>query len=214
MTLLYIFSAVVLAYLLGSIPTAVWYSKAFFGIDVREHGSGNSGATNCFRVLGKRAGVIVMIVDVCKGLLASSLAIPLVGMEIISAENLVLYKLLFGISAGLGHIYPIFAGFKGGKAVATLFGMILAIHIEASLVCMAVFFIVFIASKYVSLSSIAGAIAFAVLMMMPRFSDHDPVLIVLGIAIACIIIFTHKKNIRRLMKGDESKIKISLWKKN
>ncbi|WMJ72440.1 glycerol-3-phosphate 1-O-acyltransferase PlsY [Cytophagaceae bacterium ABcell3] len=213
MDLYYIILAVVAAYITGSIPSAVWYGKAFNGIDVRDYGSGNAGATNTFRVLGKKAGIIVMLVDIIKGYIASMFVIPLKIAGAISIESLILFQLLLGISAAIGHIFPIFAGFRGGKAVATLFGMILAIHIEASLVCMAVFFIVFIASKYVSLSSIAAAITFSVLMMMPRFSDHDPVLIVLGIASTCIVLYTHKKNIKRLINGDESKIKISLRKK-
>ena len=117
----------VLAYLIGSIPSAVWFGKIFHGIDVREHGSGNPGATNTFRVLGKKAGSIVLLFDIAKGLLATSLAITLLRLGVINEENLILAKLIFGIIAVFGHIFSVFLKFKGGKGVATLFGMMIGI---------------------------------------------------------------------------------------
>ena len=126
MTYILIALAGVTAYLLGSIPTAVWYGQAHFGIDIREHGSGNAGATNTFRVLGKRAGTAVMLIDILKGWLATSMALILFYLEVIPQEQRITFKLIFGILALIGHILPIFAGFRGGKGVATLLGMALS----------------------------------------------------------------------------------------
>jgi glycerol-3-phosphate acyltransferase PlsY len=110
-----ILAGLILAFLLGSVPTAVWLGKALYGVDVREHGSGNPGATNTFRVLGKRAGIIVMLVDIVKGLVATSLAIPLMRMGFITEANLIIFKIIFGITAVSGHIFSVFLNFKGGK---------------------------------------------------------------------------------------------------
>lgn len=107
------------AYLIGAIPTAVWVGKAYYGIDVREHGSGNAGATNTFRVLGKKPGSFVMLVDILKGWTAASLANFLVILEVISPEKLILFKIIMGVLAVIGHIFPVYVGFKGGKGVAT-----------------------------------------------------------------------------------------------
>lgn len=206
---IYIIIGILLAYLIGSIPTAVWYGKAFFGLDVRDHGSGNSGATNTFRVLGTKPGIIVMLVDVLKGWAATYGAIYLLQLEAIQPQELIIYKLIFGISAVLGHIFPVYAKFKGGKGIATGLGMILAIHIEAALICMAVFFIVFLLSKYVSLGSMIAALAFPiVIILFPRFNDGGPLVVVFGFAIFSIVILTHQKNIKRLINGEESKIKL------
>lgn len=210
---LYIIFGILLAYLVGSVPTAVWYGEAFFGIDVREHGSGNSGATNTFRVLGKKAGTIVMLVDVLKGWLATFGANFLLHLDAIDQNEIIIFKLIFGISAVLGHIFPLYAGFKGGKGIATLLGMVFAIHIEAALICMAVFFIVFLLSKYVSLGSMIASLAFPiVIILFPRFNDGGPLVIVFGFAIFSIVILTHQKNIKRLINGEENKIKISVRK--
>ncbi|MBL7713753.1 MAG: glycerol-3-phosphate acyltransferase, partial [Chitinophagaceae bacterium] len=117
---------VLFAYLLGSIPSAVWVSKRFYGIDIREHGSGNAGATNTFRVLGKNAGVIVMIADMLKGFIAVKLSI--LSTYTWTSEPFVNLQVILGIAAVLGHIFPVWAGFRGGKGIATLFGMILGIQ--------------------------------------------------------------------------------------
>jgi glycerol-3-phosphate acyltransferase PlsY len=130
MDVLLIIAGFVMAYLLGSLPTSVWLGQAYFGIDVRDFGSGNAGATNTFRVLGRKAGIIVMLVDILKGWTATSLALLLYLMNVIPFDDLLMYKLLFGILSVIGHIFPIYVGFKGGKGVATLLGMVLAIHTE------------------------------------------------------------------------------------
>src|SRR6187399_609964 len=126
MGMYYWIAGVVTAYLIGSIPTAVWYGHAFYGIDVRDFGSGNAGATNSFRVLGKKAGIIVMLIDVFKGWLAARLVFLLIFLNAISADHVIVFQLIFGIAAVLGHIFPVYARFKGGKGVATLLGMVLA----------------------------------------------------------------------------------------
>lgn len=194
------------AYLIGSMPTAVWLGEAYFGIDVRNYGSGNAGATNTFRVLGKRAGLIVMIIDLLKGWVATSLAVVMVVFDIIPYDQIILYKLLLGITAIVGHIFPVFAQFRGGKGVATLLGMILSIHIEAALICMAIFLLVFLTSRYVSLGSMIAALAFPVLLLLPKFNPHEPVVVIFAFALFAIVVLTHQKNIRRLIKGEESKL--------
>lgn len=195
-----------LAYLLGSMPTAVWFGKALHGIDVREHGSGNPGATNTFRVLGKRAGTIVMLGDVIKGMAATSLAVILLNMEFIEEQNLVTFKLIMGVVAVIGHIFSVFLNFKGGKGVATLLGMMIAIHYEVALLCIVIFLITLIISKYVSLSSIIGALSFpALLLLVPRFKTNEPLLVIFGFFLFVIIVWTHHKNIRRMMEGEENK---------
>ena len=133
MDLLLIAVLFITAYLIGSICTAVWIGKAYYGIDIRQHGSGNSGATNTFRVLGKKPGTIVMLIDIFKGWFATSLAGLLVIFNVVEADNLIVYKLIMGALAVLGHIFPVYERFKGGKGVATLLGMMLAIHLEVAL---------------------------------------------------------------------------------
>jgi len=140
MVTVYSLSALLIAYLFGSIPTAVWLGQAFYGVDVREYGSGNAGATNTFRVLGKKAGIAVMIIDIAKGYTATNLAY-LIGMSVTGPQNSVVfvnYQLALGVTAVMGHLFPVFAGFRGGKGVATLFGMILAVNFEASMLCVLV----------------------------------------------------------------------------
>lgn len=201
------------AYLLGSIPSAVWYGQAFFGIDVRDYGSGNAGATNTFRVLGKKAGSIVMALDILKGWTATSLAWFLIFWNTIPADDLILYQLLHGVAAILGHVFPVYARFKGGKGVATLFGMVLAIHLNVALLCVGIFVLVVLLSKYVSLGSMIGTLAFPVLLLFPRFNPEEPALVIFGFAMFAIVMLTHQKNIRRMLKGEESKARIKLRKK-
>ncbi len=196
----------VLAFLLGSIPTAVWLGKALYGIDVREHGSGNPGATNTFRVLGKRAGIIVMLVDIVKGLLATSIAIPLMHMGFISENNLIIFKILFGIVAVSGHIFSVFLNFRGGKGVATLLGMMIAIDYEVALICIAIFIVTLLLTKYVSLASIISALAFpTILWVVPHFKTSEPLLVIFGFFLFIVIVWTHHKNIRRIIDGEERK---------
>ncbi len=211
----YIVLSAIAAYLIGSFPTAVWYGKAYFGIDVREHGSGNSGATNTFRVLGKQAGIIVMAVDVLKGWTATQGAALLVYADLIYPEDLVLFKLIFGIAAVVGHIFPIYVGFKGGKGIATLLGMVLSVHIEAALLCLLVFIIVLLLSKYVSLGSMIAALVFPILLISPKFrpDEHSPTVIVFGFVIFLMVVITHQKNIVRLLNGEENKAKLRIRRK-
>ncbi len=197
---------ILLAYILGSIPTAVWFGKFIYDIDVRDHGSGNPGATNTFRVLGKRAGTIVMLADIFKGMLATSLAVLLLKFNLIEEQNLVTSKLIFGIVAVIGHIFSAFLNFKGGKGVATLLGMMIAIHYEVALLCIVVFLITLLISKYVSLASILSAMAFPTfLLFVPRFQSSEPLLVIFGFVLFIIIIWTHNKNIVRIASGDENK---------
>lgn len=206
MDILAIGIAACLAYFLGSIPTAVWFGKAFYDTDVREHGSGNPGATNTFRVLGKRAGTIVMLADIAKGMLATSIAIPMLNMGYIEESSLVTAKLILGIVAVTGHIFSIFINFKGGKGVATLLGMMVAIHYEVAIVCIVVFLITLLLSKYVSLASIIGTLAFpGLLVFVPRFKSSEPLLIIFGFFLFIVIVWTHHKNIRRIIEGEENK---------
>ena len=198
--------AILLAYLLGSVPTAVWFGKAMYGLDVREHGSGNPGATNTFRVLGKRAGIIVMLADIIKGMLATSIAVLLLKFNFIEEQNLVTAKLILGVVAVTGHIFSVFLNFKGGKGVATLLGMMIAIHYEVALLCIVVFIITLLISKYVSLSSIISALAFPTfLLFIPRFQTNEPLLIIFGFFLFIVIVWTHNKNIKRIADGQESK---------
>ncbi len=204
----------VVAYLLGSIPTAVWYSQAFFGLDIRQHGSGNAGATNTFRVLGKRAGTIVMLVDVLKGYTAAILATLLWYMDIITTNEILTFKIVFGLVAVIGHLYPIFAQFKGGKGVATLLGMMLATHPEMAAVCIGIFLLVVIASQYVSLGSILAALAFPVLLLLQIFGQKEnPLLIGFGFVIFLLVVLTHQKNIGRLLRGRENRTVLIRFRK-
>src|SRR5690606_183821 len=204
---IYLVGIVILAYLFGSIPTAVWFGQAFYGVDVREYGSGNAGATNTFRVLGKKAGSIVMFIDILKGWTATNLPYLLdatiVGNH--DAPQFVNVQLALGVIAVLGHLFPIFAGFRGGKGVATLFGMVLAIHWPAALVCVSVFLVVLLVTHYVSLSSIMAGFAFPFSVAF-IFKTTVPSILLYGIAICALILVTHQKNIERLLKGKESKI--------
>lgn len=207
--------ALILAYLLGSIPTAVWFGKAIHGIDVREHGSGNPGATNTFRVLGKRAGTIVMLGDIIKGMAATSLARVLLNLDFIEEQNLVTFKLILGVVAVLGHVFSVFINFKGGKGVATLLGMMIAIHYEVALLCIVIFLITLLISKYVSLSSIIGALSFpALLLLVPRFKTNEPLLVIFGFFLFIVIVWTHNKNIRRIVEGEENKTYLIRFKKD
>ena len=204
---IYLVGIVILAYLFGSIPTAVWFGQAFYGVDVREYGSGNAGATNTFRVLGKKAGSIVMFVDILKGWTATNLPY-LLDSSIVGNHNgpqFVNVQLALGVIAVLGHLFPVFAGFRGGKGVATLFGMVLAIHWPAALVCVSVFLMVLLITHYVSLSSLMAGFAFPFSVAF-LFKTTVPSILLYGIAICALILVTHQKNIERLLKAKESKI--------
>ena len=199
----------IIAYLLGSIPTSVWVGKSYYGIDVREHGSKNAGATNTFRVLGQKPGIIVLSIDILKG--ATAVLLPYFFLhDKIDYERLIQIQLLTAILAILGHVFPLFANFKGGKGVATSLGIIIGIHPPAAGICLGVFLVVFILSKYVSLGAIITAISFPLLII---FLFHVDSIWLRGFSIllGSVVVLTHKKNILRLVKGEESKM--NLFKK-
>jgi glycerol-3-phosphate acyltransferase PlsY len=213
---LFIILGALVAYLLGSIPTAVWYGKAFHGVDVRQHGSGNAGATNTFRVLGKTAGIIVLLIDVLKGFVATEWAWLMMDWKIVQYDNLflyklVFYKLIFGTLAVVGHIFPVYAGFKGGKGVATLLGMMLAVDYQTTLMSVGVFLVVLLVFQYVSLGSMLAALSFPLLLLMPRFKPDDPAVIVFGFLMFLVVVITHQKNITKLLNGEENKAR--LWRR-
>lgn len=198
---------VVLAYLLGSVSSAVVVSKRFYGIDIREYGSGNAGATNTFRILGKNAGIIVMVADMLKGFLAVKLSV--LSSYTWTSEPFVNLQVMLGIAAVLGHIFPIWAGFRGGKGIATLFGMILGIHPLVALSLVGVFVLMLFVTRYVSLSSIIASIAFPLLILF-IFKEQAQELSykIFAIGTAAVVILTHHKNIGRLLSGNESKVPI------
>ncbi len=194
----------ILAYLIGSIPTAVWVSKHFFNLDIREHGSGNAGATNTFRVLGAKAGSFVFLFDFLKGFVAVDLAYLIANYQ---TDNIMLtnFQIGLGIFAVLGHIFPIWANFRGGKGIATLFGMILAIQPAVALSLVAVFVVILFTTRYVSLSSILASIAFPVLILF-IFRSPEIMYKIFAIASAVLVVLSHHKNIGRLMSGNENKV--------
>jgi glycerol-3-phosphate acyltransferase PlsY len=198
------------AYLIGSVPTAVWVSKGVFGMDIREYGSGNAGATNTFRVLGPKAGSFVMLVDMLKGVIAVRLAY-LVGYyqnpehlaEV--TTRLVNFQIGLGLAAVVGHIFPIWANFRGGKGIATLFGLVLAIQPLVAICCVGVFLLSLSLTRYVSLSSISASIAFPILILY-IFNEPEVFYRIFAIAVALMVVLTHQKNIFRLINGNESKV--------
>jgi acyl phosphate:glycerol-3-phosphate acyltransferase len=195
-----------IAYLIGSIPTAVLVSKYFFGIDIRDYGSGNSGATNTFRVLGKRWGTFVMVVDVLKGVLASFLYL-LLPYYLTNEWDRTNLMIGLGLAAVVGHIFPVWANFKGGKGVATLLGMVVAIQPLVALCVLGVFLLVLYLTRFVSLSSILASMAFPLFILI-IFNEPEPLYRVFAIAVALLVILTHQKNISRLIQGNENKARI------
>lgn len=198
--------AIIFAYLIGSIPTALIISKKYFGIDIREYGSGNMGATNTFRVLGQKYGTIVMISDIIKGAIA-------VGLYNLFPQNVhnELYRtnlmIGFGLAAVLGHIFPIWAQFKGGKGIATLFGMILTIQPVVAASCVTVFLLVLFLTRYISLSSILAGISLPICVLY-IYNEKEVFYRVFAVAVSCMVVLTHQKNIGRLLKGNESRVPI------
>jgi glycerol-3-phosphate acyltransferase PlsY len=193
---------VLIAYLLGSVPTAVWIGKTFYGTDVRKHGSKNAGATNTFRVLGKPAGFMVFFLDVAKGYLA----ILIVQEFYDSTDELIIstVKVLAAIAAVLGHVFPIFANFKGGKGVATAFGILLALTLQAAGICFAIFLFIWLISNYVSLGSITAAFFYPIVQFFIN-PEQDDVLLLFTILLALTVVFSHNRNIKRLLNGVETK---------
>ena len=191
-----------LAYFIGAIPCSVWIGKKFYNLDVREHGSGNAGATNTFRVIGTKVGVIVLVLDILKAWFATAVLSSMAGNQSID------YMLALGLVAVLGHVFPIYIGFRGGKGIASLLGVIIAIHPLASLYSIMVFITTLIISRFVSLSSILAACAFPVLIIIHFQSTHKS-LIIFSLMVGVLVIFTHKKNIERLFNKEESKVALT-----
>ncbi|MBL7718092.1 MAG: glycerol-3-phosphate 1-O-acyltransferase PlsY [Flavipsychrobacter sp.] len=194
---------IIIAYLIGSIPTAVWVSRKMYGIDIREHGSGNAGATNTFRILGKKAGSGVMLVDMLKGFVAVKLS--LLSSFSWHSEAIVNLQVFLGLAAVVGHIFPIWADFRGGKGIATLFGMILSIQPLVAVSIIGVFFLMLFLTRYVSLSSISASIAFPLLILF-IFKEPEQSYRIFAIGSAFLVVLTHYKNINRLISGNESKV--------
>ena len=203
---------IIISYLLGSFPSAILVGKLFYNIDVREFGSGNAGATNTFRVLGKKAGLPVLFFDVFKGFISVNL---IVFLDIIpySMDGVFELQLTFGIAAVIGHLFPVFTGFRGGKGIATLLGILIAIHPFAAFYSSFVFVIIFLIFKFVSLASILASFSFPILIYLLSDSSSNS-LIIFSIFVPILTLITHQKNIERLIRGEESKAKILKKKKN
>lgn len=194
---------IILAYLIGSIPSAVWVGKMFYKTDVREHGSGNAGATNVIRVLGYKAGIPVMLFDIFKGWFAVHL-VYLFPHAAITPVFQTWLMIVLAIAAVFGHIFPVFAGFKGGKGVGTLAGVGIALYPIALLIALGIFVVTLIISRYVSLSSILAGISFPFTVIFITGQTHHG-LMLLSIFVGFFIPTTHIKNIKRLIRGTENK---------
>jgi glycerol-3-phosphate acyltransferase PlsY len=192
------------AYLVGSIPSAVWVGRTFYNTDVREYGSGNAGATNTFRVLGKKAGIAVLIMDVLKGYLAVKLAFILGDYDSQSPE-FIDFELALAVCGLLGHIFPVFVGFRGGKGVATMMGILIGIHPQAAIICASAFILTLYISGYVSLSSMVSGVVFPVVIMV--FYSTNSSINIFSLAVAILILVTHQRNIERILKNEESRVK-------
>ncbi len=206
----------VLSYLIGSIPTAIIVAKRVRGIDIRQHGSGNAGGTNVIRVLGWKVGVFVILIDMAKGLFATMVLARLMYGPIPFAnstpfDDFTVVQIIAGCAAILGHVWTLFAGFKGGKGIATAGGMLLGIAPIEVAVAFGVFLIVFVLSQYVSLGSLSAAVAFPLTMFfrenvfMVEIEGYHT-LIFFSIGISLLIVFTHRANIKRLIAGTENRM--------
>ena len=200
-----LFLLIVFAYLVGSIPSAVWLGKRFYKIDVREFGSGNAGATNTFRVLGKKAGIVVLVCDILKGSLSVLLAF--LSSYNVNSNQFVNLQLALGIAAVVGHVFPVFAGFRGGKGVATILGIVICLTPITSALGLIVFLTVLILTRYVSLSSIMAGISYPILLKFILKNDNQT-LFIFSIFVAILLVITHKKNISRLVKKQESRVNL------
>ena len=215
---------IVLSYLIGSIPTSIIVSKAAKGIDIRNYGSGNAGGTNVMRVLGWKLGLMVIILDALKGVLAVVIVariyygtIPF--HNVTPFDDFTLIQIIAGISAVVGHIWTVFAGFRGGKGIATALGMLLMITTVDMLVAIGVFVVVVSISRYISLGSLLGAITVPLTLIIREnlfnvnIHGYNTIL-PFAVLITLLIIFTHRKNVIRLINGSENKLSFSKKKKS
>lgn len=193
-----------LVYLIGSIPTAVWLGNYFYGVDVRKHGSRNAGATNTFRVLGKPMGFVVLAIDTLKGFAAISFT-----KIIIPDHQIEYYQLLIaGVVCVLGHVYSVFVKFNGGKGVATSLGVYLAINPLPALLVVILFLIIFLVTRFVSLASLSAAICLPFVSYF-ILQQTEPLPVIFNFTVSALVVFTHSKNIKRLIKGNEPKMNFS-----
>jgi glycerol-3-phosphate acyltransferase PlsY len=208
----YLILGIIIAYLLGSVPSAVWVGKTFYSVDVRTQGSGNAGATNTIRVLGVRAGIPVLLFDIFKGWLAVFLSHYFIPVDF-STDNFIIYEIIVATVVVLGHVFPLFAGFRGGKGIATLLGVGIAIYPIEVLIVIAIFIIVLVAFKYVSLASITASVCFPLIVIFV-FNQSALPLILLAVFVGIFVPITHHKNIKRLLKGTESKFTLKKKQKS
>ena len=207
---------IILSYLVGSIPTSIIISKLFHGIDIREHGSGNAGGTNVMRVLGWKEGLLVIVLDALKGAFAVVVIARLhyggLPFQNVSPfDDFTLVQIIAGIAAVIGHIWTVFAGFRGGKGIATALGMLIMIVTVDMLVAIGIFILVVTISRYVSLGSILAAMSVPLTLVFRENILHDNIqsyntLLPFVVAVALLVIFTHRKNVARLLNGTENKI--------
>lgn len=202
-----------IAYLIGAFPSAVWLGRTFYNTDVREFGSGNAGATNTFRTLGAKAGIPVLLMDILKGWVAVNLVYFIADYQFMSDERFFELKLVFGIAAVIGHLFPVYIGFRGGKGIATMLGFMVGIYWQAAVVSAIVFILTFLSSKYVSLSSIIASVAFPFIVFLLPYQqiishqNTDTSLILFSIFVPILSLITHQKNIERLLRREENKAK-------
>jgi glycerol-3-phosphate acyltransferase PlsY len=211
MSIFYNIAILILAYLLGSIPSSVWIGKYFYKIDIREHGSKNAGSTNAMRILGWKPGLVILILDISKGWLAVNL-IHLTNYYIPESGDYINFQLLLGMAAIAGHIFPLYVGFRGGKGIATLLGFVLAIDPLTTLICVGVFITTLIITKYVSLSSMIAGFSFPIVVIFV-FKTTTTSLIIFSIIVFVLLLFTHQKNIERLLRKEENKALFLMRKK-
>ena len=194
-----------IGYILGSIPSAVWVGKLFHGIDIREHGSKNAGATNTFRVFGNKSGTIVLAMDILKGYAAASTPLLLSHIYIGFKDEVLILQLTASFCAIIGHVFPVLAKFKGGKGVASTLGIIIAINPETAFICLGCFVLVFAVWKYVSLGAIVASVLFPFVSYFFMLEDAR-IMIIFSIVISLIVLFSHRKNMQRLVRGEENKM--------
>jgi len=196
--------AIILAYLLGSLPWSVWLGKAFKGVDLREHGSGNAGATNAFRVLGKPLGLAVLILDMLKAYAAVNLAFMQPYFEA-GTESWMIFRIALGLMAILGHIFPVFAGFRGGKGVAAMAGVALAIQPFSALAAMLIYLLVFLVSRISAMGSLLAVVSYPIWVILVMRTEYLSMKI-FSIFVLALVFITHRSNIKRLMKREEKSL--------
>ena len=209
---LYYALLILAAYLIGSVPSSIWIGKIFYHLDIREHGSGNAGAANTFRTLGWKAGISVLLFDAFKGYITVRLA-HYAHIYPEPSDPFMTQELVLGTIAALGHIFPVYARFKGGKGVATFLGVALAIAPWATLISLGVYIIVVIATNYISLGSISAGIMFPISVTFILKTQY-PSLIIFSILVTLLLIYTHRSNIKRIIRGEESRARDLFRKKN